>query len=107
MVKIEKITRGQITISYKGQYYNILGEGLLLTEGNAYSYIIYRNSIDNTLSPIEQETILQAIIEHFWSKGQKVIIEYFVSQLLIFKDEPSFRKLLFRRFGLESVCKSL
>ena len=37
MVKIEKITRGQITISYKGQYYNILGEGLLLTEGNAYS----------------------------------------------------------------------
>ena len=75
MVKIEKITRGQITISYKGQCYNILGEGLLLTEGNTYSYIIYRNSIDNTLSPIEQETILQAIIEHFWSKEQKVIIE--------------------------------
>ena len=74
MVKIEKITRGQITISYKGQYYHILGEGLLLTEGNAYSYIIYRNSIDNTLSSVEQ-TILQAIIEHFWSKGQKVIIE--------------------------------
>ena len=39
MVKIEKITRGEITISYKGQYYHILGEGLLLTEGNAYSYI--------------------------------------------------------------------
>ena len=75
MVKIEKITRGQITISYKGQYYHILGEGLLLTKDNTYSYIIYRNSIDNTLSPIEQETILQAIIEHFGSKGQKVIIE--------------------------------
>ena len=75
MVKIEKITRGQITISYKGQYYHILGEGLLLTKDNTYSYIIYRNSIDNTLSPIEQETILQAIIEHFSSKGQKVIIE--------------------------------
>ena len=75
MVKIEKITRGQITISYKGQYYHILGEGLLLTKDNTYSYIIYRNSIDNTLSPIEQETILQAIIEYFWSKGQKVIIE--------------------------------
>lgn len=75
MVKIEKITRGEITISYKGQYYHIFGEGLLLTEGNAYSYIIYRNSIDNTLSPIEQETILQAIIEHFGSKGQKVLIE--------------------------------
>ena len=75
MVKIEKITRGQISISYKGQYYHILGEGLLLTKDNTYSYIIYRNSIDNTLSPIEQETILQAIIEHFSSKGQKVIIE--------------------------------
>lgn len=75
MVKIEKITRGEITISYKGQYYHILGEGLLLTKDNTYSYIIYRNSIDNTLSPIEQETILQAIIEHFSSKGQKVLIE--------------------------------
>ena len=75
MIKIEKITRGQITISYKGQYYHILGEGLLLTKDNTYSYIIYRNSIDNTLSYVEQETILQAIIEHFWSKGQKVLIE--------------------------------
>ena len=75
MIKIEKITRGQITISYKGQYYNILGEGLLLTKDNTYSYIIYRNSIDNTLSYVEQETILQAIIEHFGSKGQKVLIE--------------------------------
>lgn len=75
MVKIEKITRGQITISYKGQYYHIFGEGLLLTKDNTYSYIIYRNSIDNILSPIEQETILQAIIEHFGSKGQKVLIE--------------------------------
>ena len=75
MVKIEKITRGQITISYKGQYYHILGEGLLLTKDNTYSYIIYRNSIDNTLSSIEQETILQAIIEHFGSRGQKILIE--------------------------------
>lgn len=75
MVKIEKITRGQITISYKGQYYHIFGEGLLLTKDNTYSYIIYRNSIDNTLSSVEQETILQAIIEHFESKGQKVLIE--------------------------------
>ena len=75
MIKIEKITRGQITISYKGQYYHILGEGLLLTKDNTYSYIIYRNSIDNTLSSVEQETILQAIIEHFSGKGQKVIIE--------------------------------
>ena len=75
MVKIEKITRGQISISYKGQYYHILGEGLLLTKDNTYSYIIYRNSIDNTLSSVEQETILQAIIEHFSSKGQKVLIE--------------------------------
>jgi hypothetical protein len=75
MVKIEKITRGEITISYKGQYYHILGEGLLLTKDNTYSYIIYRNSIDNTLSSVEQETILQAIIEHFESKGQKVLIE--------------------------------
>ena len=75
MVKIEKITRGEITISYKGQYYHILGEGLLLTKDNTYSYIVYRNSIDNTLSSVEQETILQAIIEHFSSKGQKVLIE--------------------------------
>ena len=75
MVKIEKITRGQITISYKGQYYHIFGEGLLLTKDNTYSYIIYRNSIDNTLSSVEKETILQAIIEHFGSKGQKVLIE--------------------------------
>ena len=75
MDKIEKITRGEITISYKGQYYHILGEGLLLTKDNTYSYIIYRNSIDNTLSSVEQETILQAIIEHFSSKGQKVLIE--------------------------------
>ena len=75
MVKIEKITRGEITISYKGQYYHILGEGLLLTKDNTYSYIIYRNSIDNTLSSVEQETILQAIIEHFSSKGQKVLID--------------------------------
>ena len=75
MVKIEKITRGEITISYKGQYYHILGEGLLLTKDNTYSYIIYRNSIDNTLSSVEQETILQAIIEHFSSKGQKVLNE--------------------------------
>ena len=75
MVKIEKITRGEITISYKGQYYHILGEGLLLTKDNTYSYIIYRNSIDNTLSCVDQETILQAIIEHFSSKGQKVLIE--------------------------------
>ena len=75
MVKIEKITRGEITISYKGQYYHILGEGLLLTKDNTYSYIIYRNSIDNTLSSVEQETILQAIIEHFSSKEQKVLIE--------------------------------
>ena len=75
MVKIQKITRGEITISYKGQYYHILGEGLLLTKDNTYSYIIYRNSIDNTLSSVEQETILQAIIEHFSSKGQKIIIE--------------------------------
>ena len=75
MVKIEKITRGEITISYKNQYYHILGEGLLLTKDNTYSYIIYRNSIDNTLSSVEQETILQAIIEHFSSKGQKVLIE--------------------------------
>ena len=75
MVKREKITRGEITISYKGQYYHILGEGLLLTKDNTYSYIIYRNSIDNTLSYVEQETILQAIIEHFSSKGQKVLIE--------------------------------
>lgn len=75
MVKIEKITRGEITISYKGQYYHILGEDLLLTKDNTYSYIIYRNSIDNTLSSVEQETILQAIIEHFSSKGQKVLIE--------------------------------
>lgn len=75
MVKIQKITRGEITISYKGQYYHILGEGLLLTKDNTYSYIIYRNSIDNTLSSVEQETILQAIIEHFSSKGQKVLIE--------------------------------
>ena len=75
MVKIEKITRGEITISYKGQYSHILGEGLLLTKDNTYSYIIYRNSIDNTLSSVEQETILQAIIEHFSSKGQKVLIE--------------------------------
>ena len=75
MVKIEKITRGEIAISYKGQYYHILGEGLLLTKDNTYSYIIYRNSIDNTLSSVEQETILQAIIEHFSSKGQKVLIE--------------------------------
>jgi len=75
MVKIEKITRGQITISYKGQYYNILGEGLLLTEGNAYSYIIYRNSIDNTLSSVEQETILQAIIEACVEMGSPVILQ--------------------------------
>ena len=75
MIKIEKITRGQIIVSYKGLYYKILGEGLLLTEENIYSYLIYRSSIDNSLSFIEQETILQVIIDYFLSKGQKVIIE--------------------------------
>ena len=75
MIKIEKITRGQIIISYKGFYYKILGEGLLLTEENIYSYLVYRNSIDNSLSFIEQETILQVIIDYFLSKGQKVIVE--------------------------------
>ena len=75
MIKIEKITRGQIIISYKGFYYKILGEGLLLTEENIYSYLIYRSSIDNSLSFIEQETILQVIIDYFLSKGQKVIVE--------------------------------
>ena len=75
MIKIEKITRGQIIVSYKGLYYEILGEGLLLTEENIYSYIIYRSSIDNSLSFLEQETILQVIIDYFLSKGQKVIVE--------------------------------
>lgn len=75
MIKIEKITRGQIIISYKGFYYKILGEGLLLTEENIYSYLIYRSSIDNSLSFIEQETILQVIIDYFLSKRQKVIVE--------------------------------
>jgi hypothetical protein len=75
MIKIEKITRRQIIVSYKGLYYKILGEGLLLTEKNIYSYLIYRSSIDNSLSFIEQETILQVIIDYFLSKGQKVIVE--------------------------------
>ena len=75
MIKIEKTTRGQIIVSYKGLYYKILGEGLLLTEENIYSYLIYRSSIDNSLSFIEQETILQVIIDYFLSKGQKVIVE--------------------------------
>lgn len=75
MIKIEKITRRQIIVSYKDLYYKILGEGLLLTEKNIYSYLIYRSSIDNSLSFIEQETILQVIIDYFLSKGQKVIVE--------------------------------
>ena len=56
-IKIEEITRGNIIVSYKGNYYKILGEGLLLSAKNIYSYVIYRNSIDNTLSYIEQEEI--------------------------------------------------
>ena len=30
-IKIEEITRGNIIVSYKGNYYKILGEGLLLS----------------------------------------------------------------------------
>ena len=32
-------------------------------------------AIDNTLSYIEQEEILQAIIDYFSEKGQKIIVE--------------------------------
>ena len=74
-IKIEEITRGNIIVSYKGNYYKILGEGLLLSAKNIYSYVIYRNSIDNTLSYIEQEEILQAIIDYFSYKGQKITVE--------------------------------
>ena len=73
-IKIEEITRGNIIVSYKGNYYKILGEGLLLSAKNIYSYVIYRNTIDNTLSYIEEE-ILQAIIDYFSEKGQKIIVE--------------------------------
>ena len=74
-IKIEEITRGNIIVSYKGNYYKISGEGLLLSAKNIYSYVIYRNSIDNTLSYIEQEEILQAIIDYFSKQGQKIIVE--------------------------------
>ena len=74
-IKIEEITRGNIIVFYKGNYYKILGEGLLLSAKNIYSYVIYHNSIDNTLSYIEQEEILQAIIDYFSEKGQKIIVE--------------------------------
>ena len=73
MIKIKEITRGQIIVFYKGQYYKILGKGLLLTERNSYSYVIYCNSIDNTLFLTEQEAILQVIIDYFSNKEQKVI----------------------------------
>ena len=74
-IKIEEITRGNIIVSYKGNYYKISGEGLLLSAKNIYSYVIYRNSIDNTLSYIEQEEILQTIIDYFSYKGQKITVE--------------------------------
>ena len=70
-IKIEEITRGNIIVSYKGNYYKILGEGLLLSTKNIYSYVIYRNSIDNTLSYIEQEEILQTIMDYFLSQRTK------------------------------------
>ena len=73
-IKIEEITRGNIIVSYKGNYYKILGEGLLLSAKNIYSYVIYRNTIDNTLSYIEEE-ILQAITNYFSYKGQKITVE--------------------------------
>ena len=76
MVKIEEITRGHIVVLYKNNYYKILGEGLILSERNIYSYVIYRNSIDESLSYTEQETILQAIIDYFNYKGQKILIEW-------------------------------
>ena len=41
-IKIEEITRGNIIVSYKNNYYKILGEGLLLSTKNIYSYVIYR-----------------------------------------------------------------
>lgn len=69
-IKIEEITRGNIIVSYKGNYYKILGEGLLLSAKNIYSYVIYRNTIDNTLSYIEEE-ILQAIMDYFLSQRTK------------------------------------
>ena len=74
-IKIEEITRVNIIVSYKGNYYKILVEVLFLSAKNIYSYVIYRNSIDNTLSYIEQEEILQAIIDYFSEKGQKIIVE--------------------------------
>lgn len=74
-IKIEEITRGNIIVSYKGNYYKISGEGLLLSAKNIYSYVIYCNSIDNTLSYIEQEEILQAITNYFSYKGQKITVE--------------------------------
>ena len=74
-IKIEEITRGNIIVSYKNNYYKILGEGLLLSTKNIYSYVIYRNSIDNTLSYIEQKEILQAIIDYFSKQGQKITVE--------------------------------
>ena len=74
-IKIEEITRGNIIVFYKGNYYKILGEGLLLSVKNIYSYVIYRNSIDNTLSYIEQKDILQAIIDYFSKQGQKITVE--------------------------------
>jgi hypothetical protein len=69
-IKIEEITRRNIIVSYKGNYYKILGEGLLLSAKNIYSYVIYRNTIDNTLSYIEEE-ILQAIMDYFLSQRTK------------------------------------
>ena len=76
MVKIEEITRGHIIVFYKNSYYKILGEGLLLSKRNIYSYVIYRNSIDESLSCIEQEVVLQAIIDYFNNKGQKILVEW-------------------------------
>ena len=69
-IKIEEITIRNIIVSYKGNYYKILGEGLLLSAKNIYSYVIYRNTIDNTLSYIEEE-ILQAIMDYFLSQRTK------------------------------------
>ena len=74
-IKIEEITRGNIIYLTKVITIKFQEKDCCYQQKNIYSYVIYRNSIDNTLSYIEQEEILQAIIDYFSEKGQKIIVE--------------------------------
>ncbi|MFJ1491376.1 Imm74 family immunity protein [Capnocytophaga canis] len=81
-MKLLEISRGRIIIGYKDRRCIIQGEGLLLSESNDISYIIYANSMQWE-SPFEiikittnqKKTILDFVCQYFENKGQKIVIE--------------------------------